>query len=375
MNDYEFWNNYLNTIRNKVLFLCQNNKELKVDLHIHTNNSTDSNQTLNDAIEKAKKYNIDIISLTDHDSLNVYNELYELFKEYNLNNFPIIIPGIEHTIDFSDYGSQCHLLQYMINPKDEVIINDVTKSQDAYYIRAKKQFERIKNNLALQYFFKKYNIECTYENYMNYLNNGFPNVPEYYTLINYILSLLIEKNITVIDIFNKLEEFNLSDECEERRFLKAKRYKELKEKYSQCENLKNNSRLLLSLLAVREVDDDWWKNYESSGSLSVNSYNQIKIAELNKNYSTVFAHPTESKLCTIEEAIKLNSSIIGLEKNIRTHYNNVNAFFEVLNQNNLILTKGSDSHLNNDTYYKDENFFRVSSNQVRHLVLGGAKFE
>lgn len=38
----------------------------------------------------------------------------------------------------------------------------------------------------------------------------------------------------------------------------------------------------LSILGVRSVDDDWF-NYRPSGSISVNSYGQFKIVEIEKN--------------------------------------------------------------------------------------------
>ena len=39
---------------------------------------------------------------------------------------------------------------------------------------------------------------------------------------------------------------------------------------------KYNARFLLSMLAVREVDDDWWPA-PACGSLSVNSYGQLDV--------------------------------------------------------------------------------------------------
>ena len=44
---------------------------------------------------------------------------------------------------------------------------------------------------------------------------------------------LSEHNITTWDIFNKLEENNEKDECNERRTMKKNRYKVLKERYSE----------------------------------------------------------------------------------------------------------------------------------------------
>ena len=71
------------------------------------------------------------------------------------------------------------------------------------------------------------------------------------------------------------------------------------------ENSKYNVRFLLSLLAVREVDDDWFDG-ECSGSLSVNSYGQIKIEDLDNQNITIFAHPEEKKYETVKQIISKN---------------------------------------------------------------------
>ena len=83
------------------------------------------------------------------------------------------------------------------------------------------------------------------------------------------------------------------DPYKDRMEYKKKRFEKLRSKYTECEKNIYNTRFLLSMLAVREVDDDWWGE-PSSGSLSVNSYGQLKINELNEKYLTIFAHPTET---------------------------------------------------------------------------------
>ena len=40
------------------------------------------------------------------------------------------------------------------------------------------------------------------------------------------------------------------------------------------------------MLAVREVDDDWWPA-PACGSLSVNSYGQLKPEEINEKYGKI----------------------------------------------------------------------------------------
>lgn len=77
-----------------------------IDLHIH---SIYSDGTLNydEIINLAKKNNVDIISITDHDTIiNLKN--YKLYREkYNMN----IIPGLE----ISSNIKNVHILGYGIN--------------------------------------------------------------------------------------------------------------------------------------------------------------------------------------------------------------------------------------------------------------------
>ena len=47
---------------------------------------------------------------------------------------------------------------------------------------------------------------------------------------------------------------------------------------------------LLSMLAVREVDDDWWPSLACE-SLSINSYGQLKPEAINDKYDIDFVHP------------------------------------------------------------------------------------
>jgi hypothetical protein len=126
MNNYEFWEKYLKDVKSAVRKICREKSELHIDLHIHSNYSADGKQSLNQILETTKEKGFDIISITDHDTLKVYDELYEIVK--NGITTPIIIPGIEFTVDNREYGNQCHMLQLFVNPKDPVILKDVSKN-------------------------------------------------------------------------------------------------------------------------------------------------------------------------------------------------------------------------------------------------------
>ena len=330
MNDYKFWNEYLVKLKKEIKKLCAKKEKLYIDLHIHSNYSSDGKQSIKEILNTTKNKGFDVIAITDHDSLNCYDELYDFVKDGFTN--PLVIPGIEFTIDNKNYGSQCHILQLFVNPKDKDILNNVDQNYKAMFNRSKIQFKRIKENQSLQEIFINNNINVSYDEYLNYLNlNNL--LPEYDTLCSYLMTKFKSKEVTNFDIFELLQKYNKKDCFNDRREFKEKRYNKLKEKYSLNDDNMYNTRFLLSMLAVREVDDDWWEK-PSCGSLSVNSYGQLTIDELNKKFPTYFAHPTENKLSVVEDIIKEKKSIVDSHDATLKYYENMN--FYIISSNEFL---------------------------------------
>lgn len=364
MNDYEFWENYNKNIKEEIGRLCNLKKVLYIDLHIHSNYSADGKQNLKQILETTKEKGFDIIAITDHDSLNVYDELYDIVSKRLTN--PIIIPGIEFTTDKREYGNQCHMLQLFVNPKDPIILNDVFKNCNSMFNRSKIQFNRLKKNITIKEIIKKYNIHISYKDYESYLKKN-EYIPEYDTLSFYLIEKFKEKRITTFDILELLEKNNNLDPYEDRKTFKSKRYGKLREKYEVNETNKYNARFLLSMLAVREVDDDWWPE-PACGSLSVNSYGQLKPEEINNKYDIYFAHPTEKSLDVVDKIVKNKKNIKGLELNIRNYYEDINNFYKVLNDNNLNLIMGSDSHDASLQFYEDMEYFKIETKELIKII-------
>lgn len=363
-NNYLFWENYLILIKEEIQKLCTQKKELHIDLHIHSNYSSDGKQSISDIIKTTKEKGFDIIAITDHDTLAAYDELYGFVKKGVTT--PIIIPGIEFTVDNKEYGNQCHILQLFINPKENIILKDVNKNIDAMFNRSKIQFKRLRENLAIREIVKKNKIRLSYDEYLEYLKTN-NLIPEYDTLCEYLINKFKNINVSTFDILTLLEKYNKEDCYEDRKTLKEKRYNKLKGKYQKNKENNYNSRFLLSMLAVREVDDDWWDK-PSSGSLSVNSFGQIKIDELNEKYPTYFAHPTGNKLNVVAKIIQNKISIIGLEENIRNENPCTEEFNQLLSKMELNKIVGSDSHDSSLKYYDDMEFYKVNSQEIRKII-------
>lgn len=205
-NNYEFWHKYLSETINKLDTILLEKTYIYTDFHMHSNHSSDGQQTLEQIIIRSQELGLDVISITDHDSIKVYDDLYE-YLQHNKLNSPIIIPGVEFTVENDEYGSQFHVLQFMINPKEKSILQDIYINERVRWIRVKKQFIRISENETLQYFFNKYNIQCSEEEYKNFIgrgNNAY--VPVYKNKTVDVLNLIINSGgIPVLAHLDTLE--------------------------------------------------------------------------------------------------------------------------------------------------------------------------
>jgi len=54
---------------------------MKIDLHIHTKTCYDGNLSIEEAFKKAKNRNIDLMSITDHDSIDCQKRAIALARE------------------------------------------------------------------------------------------------------------------------------------------------------------------------------------------------------------------------------------------------------------------------------------------------------
>ena len=75
------------------------------DLHIHTCYSWDGTSTMSAIMQSAKNKKLNVIAITDHDTIAGHDEARELAPKYNMQ----VIPGVE--ISTADG----HLLAYFIN--------------------------------------------------------------------------------------------------------------------------------------------------------------------------------------------------------------------------------------------------------------------
>ena len=84
----------------------------KIDLHMHTYFS-DGQHSPEELILKVKEAGIDIIAVTDHDTVDGLPEAIEAGKKYGVE----VIPGLEISSDIRD--REVHLLAYFFNPANK----------------------------------------------------------------------------------------------------------------------------------------------------------------------------------------------------------------------------------------------------------------
>jgi hypothetical protein len=69
---------------------------MKIDLHIHTQTGSDGNLPIDDVFQEAKNRNIDLISITDHDSIACQEKAVALAKEHGMS----YVTGVELNVTF-----------------------------------------------------------------------------------------------------------------------------------------------------------------------------------------------------------------------------------------------------------------------------------
>ena len=88
---------------------------MKIDLHVHTSTGSDGGLSLAEVFEEAKKRNIDLISITDHDAINHQGQAIALGKKHGITyitgvelNVTFPFQGKNVSLDFLGYGYDYH---------------------------------------------------------------------------------------------------------------------------------------------------------------------------------------------------------------------------------------------------------------------------
>lgn len=111
---------------------------LKADLHTHTLHS-DGALSPKDLLNLAKKKNLSIVGITDHDTVDGIEEAIKYGNEIGIE----VIPGLEISTDVEE--QEVHLLGYFINHKDEELNKYLQFFRNERLERAKRMLSKLEN--------------------------------------------------------------------------------------------------------------------------------------------------------------------------------------------------------------------------------------
>lgn len=152
-----------------------------IDLHIHSKDCSDGNLSVEEIIAEAKIRNINLMSITDHDSIGCQERAKKLARKNDID----YINGLELNINFSqskfknDKSISLDLLGYQFDINDKKL-NTKLKQITEY---RKKRANKILKNLNSE--FKKESIELlTQKDFFNIQNSvdgvlGRPHIADY----------------------------------------------------------------------------------------------------------------------------------------------------------------------------------------------------
>ena len=125
---------------------------MRIDLHIHTKTCSDGNLTIEEVFEEAKKRNIDLMSTTDHDSVDCQERAIALAKEYGI----VYVTGVELNVTF----------QYPPEPDRSVSLDFLGYQYDIYNqaLKSKLELIRERREIRAREILERLNIEFGKEN-------------------------------------------------------------------------------------------------------------------------------------------------------------------------------------------------------------------
>ena len=124
---------------------------MKIDLHIHSSCS-DGQMTVGEIFKEASKRNIDVISITDHDSVECQEEAALTAREYNIK----YLHGLELSVLYShpDYNNSkaisLDFLAYQYDIKNKPLFDRLDKLRIYRKKRAEQILEKINNELVIE---------------------------------------------------------------------------------------------------------------------------------------------------------------------------------------------------------------------------------
>jgi predicted metal-dependent phosphoesterase TrpH len=110
----------------------------KIDLHIHSNKSSDGDFSPFHIVQLAKQSALKAISITDHDTVAAYPEAIE----FGIKSGVEVIPSIELTTHFE--SREFHLLLPFLNWEEKTVFDLIDKVTESRFKEARERVRKLK---------------------------------------------------------------------------------------------------------------------------------------------------------------------------------------------------------------------------------------
>lgn len=126
---------------------------MKIDLHIHSKDCSDGKMTVPEIFQEAHRRRIELISITDHDSIDCQETAAGLASEYGMS----YITGVELNISFSHPGYRdskpvsLDMLGYQFDIKNRALRQKLQELRVYRRKRAEKILEKINEELVKEH--------------------------------------------------------------------------------------------------------------------------------------------------------------------------------------------------------------------------------
>jgi predicted metal-dependent phosphoesterase TrpH len=118
-------------------------EEMKIDLHIHTKTCSDGNFSIEDIFNEAKQRRINLMSVTDHDSVDCQGRAIELAREHRIS----YIVGVELNVTFQypdgDKAISLDFLGYQYDTGNQELKNKLQLVKEHRERRARQILEKL----------------------------------------------------------------------------------------------------------------------------------------------------------------------------------------------------------------------------------------
>ena len=108
-----------------------------IDLHSHTT-ASDGALSPTELVQKAHDIGITVLGITDHDTVEGLDEARLEARKHGIR----IVPGVEFGIEVS--GTEVHMLGYLFDDKDPVLLEKLSELQNGRLNRGKKMVDKLR---------------------------------------------------------------------------------------------------------------------------------------------------------------------------------------------------------------------------------------